>query len=372
MKKQKQKLLDLRDTLVDQMNGVARDSLGRGDDVQEASAFGMHQADAGSDAYDRDFALNILSQEQDALHEIEEALIRIDSGEYGICQGSGEMIPQARLEAMPFARCTVEYQERLDAEQTRGLVAEMYQIELADALHMASGVPAGILGLGDKFGAVEIGRAASLTCLDSDLTTPEAEALEQLLAAGKPVLLVANRADVFSPVQRRELAAAINRRCGSDEGLVWVAAAPRQRQMLADGRVRSVAAPPLIEPLLRQLDQLLAQHGELLLALNSLPVPEGVQGKQLSEDAPQVFGTRRAHGDDMKHLFVELCLEVIKFHVAFYQHVHAACLKIRHGAQAGIKLLDCQRAKLDPSAHADRRFLVRASRRRPREHIHPE
>ena len=120
LKKQKQKLLDLRDTLVDQMNGVARDSLGRGDDVQEASAFGMHQADAGSDAYDRDFALNILSQEQDALHEIEEALIRIDSGEYGICQGSGEMIPQARLEAMPFARCTVEYQERLDAEQTMG------------------------------------------------------------------------------------------------------------------------------------------------------------------------------------------------------------------------------------------------------------
>ena len=44
-------------------------------------------------------------------------------------------------------------------------------IALADALHMASGVPAGILGLGDQFGAVEIGRAASLTCLDSDLTT---------------------------------------------------------------------------------------------------------------------------------------------------------------------------------------------------------
>ncbi|MBP84914.1 MAG: hypothetical protein CMO61_13800, partial [Verrucomicrobiales bacterium] len=121
LKKQKQKLLDLRDTLVDQMNGVARDSLGRGDENNEASAFGMHQADAGSDAYDRDFALNILSQEQDALHEIEEALIRIDSGEYGVCQGSGESIPQARLEAMPFARCTVEYQEKLDSESASGL-----------------------------------------------------------------------------------------------------------------------------------------------------------------------------------------------------------------------------------------------------------
>ena len=121
LKQQKQKLLDLRDTLVDQMNGVARDSLGRGEEGSDSSAFGMHQADAGSDSYDRDFALNILSQEQDALHEIEEALLRIDSGEYGICQGSGQPIPPARLEAMPFARCTVDYQEKLDQEQAAGI-----------------------------------------------------------------------------------------------------------------------------------------------------------------------------------------------------------------------------------------------------------
>lgn len=120
LKKQRQNLLDLRDTLVDQMNGVARDTLGRGEENHEASAFGMHQADAGSDAYDRDFALNILSQEQNAIHEIEEALIRIDNGEYGICEGSGEPIPIARLEAMPFARCTVEFQEKLDQEQAVG------------------------------------------------------------------------------------------------------------------------------------------------------------------------------------------------------------------------------------------------------------
>jgi RNA polymerase-binding transcription factor DksA len=119
LKAQRQRLLDLRDTLVDQMSGVARDAI-RGEDGGDSSAFGMHQADAGSDSYDRDFALNILSQEQNALYEIEEALVRIDSGEYGICQGSGEMIPQARLEAIPFARCTVEYQEKLDQEQPVG------------------------------------------------------------------------------------------------------------------------------------------------------------------------------------------------------------------------------------------------------------
>jgi RNA polymerase-binding transcription factor DksA len=121
LKKQRQKLLDLRDTLVDQMNGVARDTLGKGEDNHDSSAFGMHQADAGSDAYDRDFALNLLSQEQDALHQIEEALLRIDGGEYGVCEGSGVQIPIARLEAMPFARRTVDFQEKLDKEEAAGM-----------------------------------------------------------------------------------------------------------------------------------------------------------------------------------------------------------------------------------------------------------
>lgn len=119
LKKQQQKLLDLRDNLVDQMNGVARDTLrGAGDD---GSAFGMHQADAGSDSYDRDFALNLLSQEQDALQEIDEALKRIDSGTYGICEVSGDQIPQMRLEAMPFARLTVACQEKMDQEEAMGM-----------------------------------------------------------------------------------------------------------------------------------------------------------------------------------------------------------------------------------------------------------
>ena len=103
------------------MNDVARDTLGKPGEGADASAFGMHQADAGSDAYDRDFALNLLSQEQDALHEIEEALDRVDNGTYGICEGSGEPIPRLRLEAMPFARCTVEFQERLDEENAMGI-----------------------------------------------------------------------------------------------------------------------------------------------------------------------------------------------------------------------------------------------------------
>lgn len=113
---QKQRILELYDSIVDSMNGVAKDTLRSRAEGSEASAFGMHQADAGSDAYDRDFALSLLSQEQDALYEIEQALKRIELGTYGICEMSGKEISKARLEAMPFARYTVECQAEIERQ----------------------------------------------------------------------------------------------------------------------------------------------------------------------------------------------------------------------------------------------------------------
>lgn len=114
LKRQRERLLALKDTLLDSMNGVARDSLRSRAEGSEASAFGMHQADAGSDAYDRDFALSLLSQEQDSLYEIDQALKRVETGTYGICEMSGKPIPHARLEALPFTRYTVECQADIE------------------------------------------------------------------------------------------------------------------------------------------------------------------------------------------------------------------------------------------------------------------
>ncbi len=116
VKKQRQRLLDLQDQLMDAMYGVQQEALRNGPSGNEASGSGMHQGDAGSDAYDRDFALNLLSKEQDALQEIQAALERIVAGVYGICGISGKKIPQARLEAIPFARLTVECQSQWEQE----------------------------------------------------------------------------------------------------------------------------------------------------------------------------------------------------------------------------------------------------------------
>jgi DnaK suppressor protein len=105
-----QRLLDLREQLLHQMNGLAKES------AQELPGYSLHMADSGTDNFDRDFALSLLSSDQDAVYEIEEALKRIEKKTYGVCELTGKSIPKARLEAIPWTRFTVEAQAQLERE----------------------------------------------------------------------------------------------------------------------------------------------------------------------------------------------------------------------------------------------------------------
>jgi DnaK suppressor protein len=103
-------LLELRDQLLKQMSGLAKES------AQELAGYSLHMADSGTDNFDRDFALSLLSSDQDAIYEIEEALKRIEKNTYGICELTGKPIPKARLEAIPWTRFTVQAQAQLERE----------------------------------------------------------------------------------------------------------------------------------------------------------------------------------------------------------------------------------------------------------------
>jgi len=103
-------LLDLRERLLSQMNGLAKES------AEEMSSYSLHMADSGTDNFDRDFALSLLSSDQDAIYEIEEALKRIEKNTYGICELTQKPIPKARLDAIPWTRFTVEAQAQLERE----------------------------------------------------------------------------------------------------------------------------------------------------------------------------------------------------------------------------------------------------------------
>jgi len=103
-------LLELRERLVNQMSGLAKES------AEEMASYSLHMADSGTDNFDRDFALSLLSSDQDAIYEIEEALKRIERNTYGICELTGKPIPKARLDAIPWTRFTVEAQAQLERE----------------------------------------------------------------------------------------------------------------------------------------------------------------------------------------------------------------------------------------------------------------
>ena len=66
-------LLELRERLLNQMSGLAKES------AEEMPGYSLHMADSGTDNFDRDFALSLLSSDQDAIYEIEEALKRIET-----------------------------------------------------------------------------------------------------------------------------------------------------------------------------------------------------------------------------------------------------------------------------------------------------
>jgi len=104
------RLMELREQLARQMDGLAKES------AQEMPGYSLHMADSGTDNFDRDFALSLLSSDQDAIYEIEEALKRIEKNTYGVCELTGKPIPQKRLEAIPWTRFTVQAQAQLERE----------------------------------------------------------------------------------------------------------------------------------------------------------------------------------------------------------------------------------------------------------------
>lgn len=126
LKKYYKLLIDLRSHVRDEIDLHSSDTLKHSsrDDSGDLSGYGSHEADTGTDNFDRDFALSLVSNEHEALNEIEDAIQRIKKGTYGICEVTGKPIPAARLNAVPFARYSLEgqaeYEKNLRRKIDRG------------------------------------------------------------------------------------------------------------------------------------------------------------------------------------------------------------------------------------------------------------
>jgi len=90
------------------------------DSVSELSAHAQHQADLGTETFNRERDLSILEHIDAELADVEHALKRLDDGTYGTCEACGRSISSDRLEAMPAARFCLDDQALAEQEIRRG------------------------------------------------------------------------------------------------------------------------------------------------------------------------------------------------------------------------------------------------------------
>lgn len=89
-------------------------------DRTDLSNMPFHMADVASDNYEIENTLGLMDSERKILAEIDDALIRLEDGKYGVCEGTGEFIPKKRLQAIPWARYCINCATLLE----KGLLPE--------------------------------------------------------------------------------------------------------------------------------------------------------------------------------------------------------------------------------------------------------
>ena len=106
----KKRLEEMRDDMSKLLEGTAAEVK----KPDEATGYSQHQADQGTDDFDRQIGLELTSREYGVLKQIERALEKIEDGTYGVCDDSGAEIPIARLNAVPYAVRTAQAQEKFE------------------------------------------------------------------------------------------------------------------------------------------------------------------------------------------------------------------------------------------------------------------
>jgi RNA polymerase-binding transcription factor DksA len=84
--------------------------------MEELSMYGQHPGDLGTEVFEHEKNVSILEQIQAQIGEVDDALQRLESGDYGRCQACGGPIEPARLEERPYARFCLEDQRRVERE----------------------------------------------------------------------------------------------------------------------------------------------------------------------------------------------------------------------------------------------------------------
>ncbi len=107
-------ILKIKEKVLAEIEHISEDTLKKSqkDAAGDISGYTYHMADVASDTYDREFSLGLVSNEREALYELDDALKRIEEGAFGICEECKSPITKTRLKAVPYARLCLKCQER--------------------------------------------------------------------------------------------------------------------------------------------------------------------------------------------------------------------------------------------------------------------
>jgi len=84
--------------------------------LSELSSVDQHQADVGTETFNRERDLSILERVEAELDDVQHALRRLDDGTYGTCEACGRAIDDGRLEVLPAARFCLDDQSKAERE----------------------------------------------------------------------------------------------------------------------------------------------------------------------------------------------------------------------------------------------------------------
>ncbi len=88
--------------------------------LAELSSFDQHEADIGTETFEREKDLSILEQVEAELADVEHAIRRLEEGTYGTCEACGRPIGDERLQAMPATRLCRDDQLKAENEARAG------------------------------------------------------------------------------------------------------------------------------------------------------------------------------------------------------------------------------------------------------------
>lgn len=113
----KKSLLKLKDSVVHDINNMSKNPGSQNGDSGGVSGHVLHMADVATDMYDREFNLELASNEREVLHQIEQALKRIVDNSFGSCVECEKAIPLMRLKAIPYVETCLKCQEKIETEK---------------------------------------------------------------------------------------------------------------------------------------------------------------------------------------------------------------------------------------------------------------